>query len=55
MDQAPALPGLRLLRPLDLGGTAAVYLYEQEGLNRPVAVKVALQGSMDQQLSLIHI
>ena len=49
MDQAPALPGLRLLRPLDLGGTAAVYLYEQEGLNRPVAVKVALQGSMDQQ------
>ena len=49
MDQAPALPGLRLLRPLDLGGTAAVYLYEQEGLNRPVAVKAALQGSMDQQ------
>ena len=49
MDQAPALPGLRLIRPLDLGGTAAVYLYEQEGLNRPVAVKVALRGSMDQQ------
>lgn len=49
MDDAPALPGLRLMRPLDLGGTAAVYLYEQEGLNRPVAVKVALQGSMDQQ------
>ncbi|WP_445337829.1 serine/threonine-protein kinase [Bifidobacterium sp. ESL0822] len=49
MDQAPALPGLRLMRPLDLGGTAAVYLYEQEGLNRPVAVKVALQGSMDRQ------
>ena len=49
IDQAPALPGLRLLRPLDLGGTAAIYLYEQEGLNRPVAVKVALQGSMDQQ------
>ncbi|MBI0071939.1 MULTISPECIES: serine/threonine-protein kinase [Bifidobacterium] len=49
MDQAPTLSGLRLLRPLDLGGTAAVYLYEQEGLNRPVAVKVALQGSMDQQ------
>ena len=49
MDDAPVLPGLRLMRPLDLGGTAAVYLYEQEGLNRPVAVKVALQGSMDQQ------
>ena len=49
MDLAPALPGLRLMRPLDLGGTAAVYLYEQEGLNRPVAVKVALRGSMDQQ------
>ena len=49
MDDAPALPGLRLIRPLDLGGTAAVYLYEQEGLSRPVAVKVALQGSMDRQ------
>ena len=49
VDQAPTLSGLRLLRPLDLGGTAAVYLYEQEGLNRSVAVKVALQGSMDQQ------
>ena len=49
MDQAPALPGLRLLRPLDLGGTAAVYLYEQEGLNRPVAVKVAIQGNMDRK------
>ena len=49
MDDAPALPGLRLMRPLDLGGTAAVYLYEQEGLSRPVAVKVALQGSMDRQ------
>ena len=49
MDDAPALPGLGLLRPLDLGGTAAVYLYEQEGLNRPVAVKAALQGSMDRQ------
>ena len=49
MDQAPALPGLRPLRPLDLGGTAAVYLYEQEGLNRPVAVKVAIQGNMDRQ------
>ncbi|MCT6920272.1 MAG: protein kinase, partial [Bifidobacteriales bacterium] len=55
MDQAPALPGLRPLRPLDLGGTAAVYLYEQEGLNRPVAVKVALQGSVDQQTHLLFL
>ncbi len=39
----PELPGFRHLEPLGTGGFADVYLYEQLGLGRKVAVKVLLR------------
>lgn len=39
----PELPGFRHVEPLGTGGFADVYLYEQLGLGRKVAVKVLLR------------
>ena len=42
----PRIPGYEVSAELGSGGTAVVYLARQLGLNRPVALKVILEGAM---------
>lgn len=43
----PQLPGYRYLRHIGGGGFADVFLYEEEGLHREVAIKVLLSSHTD--------